>query len=102
MFKNLLVPATGGPADAAVFATARIAAETFAAHPEFLHVRIDTTEVLMSMTSGGIGGGDAVQAVIDRMDADAEALAIAARRAVDEMLAAAGIPQRDTPDGPGP
>ena len=102
MFKNLLVPTTGGPGDAAVFATAAMVAEAFAAHLEFLHVRIDTSEVLMSMTAGGVGGGDAVQAVIDRMDADAEARAAATRRAVDELLAAAGIPLRDTPDGTDP
>ena len=102
MFKNLLVPTTGGPADAVVFATARMAAVAFAAHLEFLHVRIDTTEVLMSMTAGGVGGGDAVQAVIDRMDTEADALAASARQAVDAMLAAAGIPLRDTPDGTGP
>ena len=101
MFKNLLVPTTGGPGDAAVFATARLAAVAFAAHLEFLHVRIDTTEVLMSMTSGGVGGGDAVQAVIDRMDAEADALAATARRAVDDMLAAAGIPLCDAPQGTG-
>lgn len=80
MFKNLLVPITGGPADAAVFATARMVAEAFAAHLEFLHVRVDSSEILMSMTAGGVGGGDAVQAVIDRIDADANAQAIAARR----------------------
>ena len=65
MFKNLLVPTTGGPGDAAVFATARLAAVAFAAHLEFLHVRIDTTEVLMSMTSGGVGGGGAVGVAVD-------------------------------------
>lgn len=101
MFKNLLVPATGGPADAAVFATARMVAEAFAAHLEFLHVRIDTSEVLMGMTAGGVGGGDVVQTVIDRIEAEADVLAIAARRAVDAMLAGAGIPLRDAPDGPG-
>ena len=101
MFKNLLVPTTGGPGDAAVFATARLAAVAFAAHLEFLHVRIDTTAVLMSMTSGGVGGGVAVQAVIDRMDAEADALAATARRAVDDMLAAAGIPLCDAPQGTG-
>ncbi len=102
MFKNVLVPAMGGAGDAAVFATARLAAEAFGAHLEFLHVRIDTGEVLMNMTAGGVGGGDAVQAVIDRMEAEADTQAKAARRAVDEMLAAAGIPTRDVPDGAGP
>ncbi len=102
MFKNLLVPATGTPHDAAVFATARLAAQAFGGHLEFLHVRVDTSEVLMSMTAGGVGGGDAVQSVIDRMDAEAEANATAAHQAVTQMLAAAAIPLRDTPDGTGP
>lgn len=99
MFKNLLVPTTGGPGDAAVFATARLAAQTFGAHLEFLHVRVDTSEVLMSMTAGGVGGGDAVQVVIDRMDAEADATATTARQAVADLLAGAGIPLRDEPDG---
>ena len=102
MFKNLLVPTTGGPGDAAVFATAGLVAGAFAAHLEFLHVRIDTSEVMMGMAAGGVGGGDAVQAVIDRMDSEASARAAAARRTVDDMLAAAGIPLRDTPGGSGP
>ena len=97
MFKNLLVPTTGGPGDAAVFATARLAAQAFGAHLEFLHVRVDTTEVLMGMTAGGVGGGDAVQVVIDRMEAEAEATAT--RQAVADSLAAAGIKLRDEPDG---
>ena len=102
MFKNLLVPTTGGPGDAAVFATARLAAQAFGAHLEFLHVRVDTTEVLMGMTAGGVGGGDAVQVVIDRMEAEAEATATATRQAVADSLAAAGIKLRDEPDGIGP
>ena len=102
MFKNLLVPTSGGPGDAAVFATARLAAQAFGAHLEFLHVRVDTTEVLMGMTAGGVGGGDAVQAVIDRMEAEAEATATATRQAVADSLAAAGIALRDEPDGTGP
>ena len=102
MFKNLLVPTTGGPGDAAVFATAGLVANAFAAHLEFLHVRIDTSEVMMGMAAGGVGGGDAVQAVIDRMDNEASAHAAVARRTVDDMLAAAGIPLRDTPGDSGP
>lgn len=102
MFKNILVPATGGPADAAAFAIARLAAGAFGAHLEFLHVRADATDVLMNMADGGIGGGAAVQAVIDRMDAEANTQAEAARREVDAMLATAGIPMREAPGGAGP
>lgn len=101
MFRNLLVPVTGGPSDAAIFATARLAAESFGAHMEFLHVRVDTTEVLMAMTAGGVGGGDAVQAVIDRMEAEAETNAQATARGIADLLAAAGIPMREAPNGGG-
>ncbi len=99
MFKNLLVPATGGPEDGPVFATARLVAEGFGAHLEFLHVRPDTTEVLMSMTAGGVGGGDAVQSVVDNLEAEAQAHEETARAGVRDFMASAGIAERDTPDG---
>jgi len=102
MFKNLLVPATGGPGDGAVFATALLAARAFASHLEFLHVRIDTTEVLLSMSAGGVGGGAAVQGVIDRIESDAATRADAARAAVTAWLAENRIPETDTPNGDGP
>jgi nucleotide-binding universal stress UspA family protein len=101
MFRNIVVPVAGTPADAAVFATARQVAEAFGAHLEFLHVRPDTTEVLMSMTAGGVGGGDAVQAVIDRMEAESAQREAAARSAVDDFLQQSGIPRRDAPNGAG-
>lgn len=102
MFKNLLVPATGQPDDAGAFATALLVARAFAAHLEFLHVRVDTNEVMMGMTAGGVGGGDAVQAMIDRMEADGTRNAAAARAAVESLLEGAGITLRDAPDGDGP
>jgi nucleotide-binding universal stress UspA family protein len=73
MFKHILVPACGAASDAAVFATALLAARPAGAHLEFLHVKPDVTDMLMAMTSGGLGGGAVVQEVIDRMDAEANA-----------------------------
>lgn len=73
MFKHILVPATGAASDAAVFATALLAARPAGGHLEFLHVKPDTTDMLMAMTSGGVGGGAVVQEVIDRMDAESAA-----------------------------
>lgn len=102
MFKNLLVPATGQPDDAGAFATALLVARAFAAHLEFLHVRVDTSEVMMGMTAGGVGGGDAVQAMIDRMEADGTRNAAAAHATVESLLEGAGIALRDAPDGDGP
>jgi nucleotide-binding universal stress UspA family protein len=101
MFRNIVVPVAGTQGDAAVLATARQVAEAFGAHLEFLHVRPDTTEVLMSMTAGGVGGGDAVQAVIDRMEADSASHEANARSSVEAFLQQAGIPSRDAPGEPG-
>jgi nucleotide-binding universal stress UspA family protein len=73
MYKHILVPATGAASDDAVFATALLAARPSGAHLEFLHVKPDVTDMLMAMTSGGLGGGAVVQEVVDRMDAEAKA-----------------------------
>lgn len=101
MFRNILVPVAGTADDAAVLAAARRVAEAFAGHLEILHVRPDTTEVLMSMAAGGVGGGDAVQAVVDRLEADATAAEAAARAGVKQFADSAGIAMRDAPGGAG-
>jgi len=103
MYRNILVPATGTAADAAVFATALLAARQFGGHLSFLHVRVDTTDVLLSMTSGGVGGGDAVQAVVDRIEAESVAQEATARRSVEAFCTQAGIAMLDAPKpGVGP
>ena len=97
MFKNILVPATGTPGDAAVFATALHVAQAFAGHLAFVHVRVDTAAVRMSITAGGIGGGDVVQEVVDSMEASAAAQEAGCRQAVDAFCAANGIAARASP-----
>ncbi len=101
MFRNILVPVTGTSADAAVLAAARLVAQQGGAHLEILHVRPDTTEVLMSMAAGGVGGGDAVQSVVDRLEAEATAAEAAARAGVKQFADSAGIAMRDAPGGAG-
>ena len=73
MYKHVLVSATGFPADAAVFSTALLAGRPFGAHIEFLHAKVDVTEIVVAMSAGGVGGGEAVQSVVDRLEADAAA-----------------------------
>ena len=73
MYKYVLVPATGAASDEAVFETALLAARPFSAHLEFLHVRVDVTEIVISMSTGGLGGGGAVQGVVDKLEAEVEA-----------------------------
>src|ERR1035437_5420576 len=70
MYKYVLVPATGSASDEAVFETALLAARPFGAHLEFLHVRVDVTEVVISMSTGGLGGGGAVQGGVGKLEAE--------------------------------
>ena len=90
MFKHILVPATGATTDAPVFATALLVARTFQAHIEFLHVKIDVTDVIISMTSGGVGGGIA-EGVVERLEADNKAQETKAWQAFTTFCADAGI-----------
>ena len=73
MYKHILVPLCGGAGDEVVFAAAVRAARLAAAHITFLHVRVDVADTLMAMSAGGMGGGPAVQEVLDRMEAEVKA-----------------------------
>ena len=96
MYKYLLVPATGAADDAAVFATALLAARPFSAHLEFLHVRVDVTDIVISMSTGGLGGGGAVQGVVDKLEAEARQVEARARQGVEAFCERNAIP-RSTP-----
>jgi nucleotide-binding universal stress UspA family protein len=90
MLKYILVSATGGVGDDIVFDAALKLARPFEAHLEFLHARLDVTEVLVSMATGGMGLGTGAmdQGAIDRMEADAKVLQSKARLAVESFCAA--------------
>lgn len=91
MYKYLLVPATGSSTDAVVFETAFRVAQPFASHIEFLHVRADVTGVVVSLSTGGIGGGGAVQGVVEQLEAESRAIEAAARAGVVAFCAAHAI-----------
>jgi nucleotide-binding universal stress UspA family protein len=91
MFKDILVPSTGAATDAAVFATALLAARPSGGHLEFLHVRVDVTEIVVAMTSGGIGGGAALQGVIDRLEVECKTQEQKAWQAFAKFCADNGI-----------
>jgi nucleotide-binding universal stress UspA family protein len=101
MFKHILVPATGATTDAAVFATALQAARPSGAHLEFLHVRVDVTEIVVAMTSGGIGGGGAMQGVIDRLEEEAKVQEQKAWQAFATFCGDAGISSGGAQPGSG-
>jgi len=101
MYKHVLVPATGTAGDAAVFQTALLAAKPFGAHIEFLHARVDVTEVVVAMTAGGVGGGGAVQSVVDRLEEDSKAQEAKAWAAFTAFCEASKLPTGGAGPGAG-
>ena len=91
MYRHILVPATGTACDAAVFDAAVRVARLSGAHLEFLHVRVDVTETLLAMTAGGMGGGGAVQEVVDRLEGEAKATETRVWEAFGALCAREGI-----------
>ncbi len=93
MIKSILVSATGGTGDSVVFEAALQLARPFNAHLEFLHAKLDVTEVLVAMASGGMGLGTGAmdQTTIDRMEADAQVLQTRTLLAVEAFCAAHDI-----------
>ena len=99
MIKTILVPATGSTADNSVFASALAVARAFAAHLEFLHVRVDAASMAVTMSSEG-GGATMVGGLVERLDEEAERREMRARRLFDEFCAREGVAITDTPPGP--
>ncbi len=97
MIRQILVQATGEAGDKAVFGTALAVARLGGAHLQFLHVRPDVTDVIMAMASGGMGGGAAVQSVVDRLEEEAKQGEARARASVAAFCTEAGIPRDGTP-----
>ncbi len=101
MIKTILVPATGGDADAAVFASALAVARRFDAHLDFLHVRVDAATIATSMASDG-GGAAMVGGLVERLDDEASRREERARRRFDEFCAREALALAETPpDTPG-
>jgi nucleotide-binding universal stress UspA family protein len=71
MIKTILVPATGGDGDIAVFASALTVARRFDAHLDFLHVRLDAAATAVSMAADG-GGATMVGSLITRLEEEAD------------------------------
>lgn len=99
MIKTILVPATGSIADTAVFASALAVARPFAAHLDFLHVRMDGAAMAVTMSSEG-GGSIMAGGLVERLDEEAELRERQARALFDEFCLREGLAVADTPPGP--
>src|SRR5262249_25964738 len=71
MIKAILVPATGSNRDNAVFTSALAVARKFAAHLDFLHVRVDAAAMAATMAADG-GGAVMIGGLVERIEEDAE------------------------------
>jgi nucleotide-binding universal stress UspA family protein len=98
MIKTILVPATGSDADAAVFASALAVARRFAAHLDFLHVRVDATAMAVSMASDG-GGATMIGGLVERLEADSDQREEQARQLFQSFCQREGLALLDTPPG---
>jgi nucleotide-binding universal stress UspA family protein len=98
MIKTILVPATGTEGDAAVFASALAAARPFAAHLDFLHVRIDATAMAVSMATDG-GGAAMIGGLVEQLDAEADQREQRAKEMFDGFCRREGLALKEAPDG---
>lgn len=96
MIKTILVPATGSAADSAVFASALAVARPFAAHLDFLHVRVDPAAMAVGMAVDG-GGATMVGGLVERLDEAADRREARARQLFDEFCAGERLIVADIP-----
>jgi nucleotide-binding universal stress UspA family protein len=99
MIKTILVPVTGSAVDNAAFAAAVAVARPLSAHINFLHVRIDSAAVAVTMASEG-GGSTMVGGLVERLDAEADKREKEARQSFDRFCVQEGLAVAETPLGP--
>jgi nucleotide-binding universal stress UspA family protein len=99
MIKTILVPATGTDKDAAVFAAALAVARRFAAHLDFLHVRLDAAAVAIGLASDASGAA-MTGSLVESLDEGADRLEARARQMFEQFCASEGLAMVDIPPGP--
>jgi nucleotide-binding universal stress UspA family protein len=96
MIKSILVPATGNDADAEVFASALAVARPFAAHIDFLHVRLDVARFQATL-SPEVSSGRFVTDLIKVMEEEAEQREQRAKASFESFCRHEGLAVVDTP-----
>ncbi|MBN8910126.1 MAG: hypothetical protein J0H99_26800, partial [Rhodospirillales bacterium] len=97
MFKVILLPLRGEPADARAAATALASARLFEAHVTGLHVRPDLERDVAAFAAADMGMGAGLEPALTRMEADAEAREQAAVATWQALSRAGGLTQTDQP-----
>jgi nucleotide-binding universal stress UspA family protein len=96
MIKAILVPATGSDSDSAVFTSALAVARAFAAHLEFLHVRVDAAAVAATMAADG-GGAVMITGLVEKIDQEANQRETAAKTLFQKFCGREGLAITDVP-----
>jgi nucleotide-binding universal stress UspA family protein len=97
MPRIILLPISGSPADAEVFATALTLGRAFDAHFVALHVRPDVRRDVASLAASDGGMASGIDGMISRMEADADTREKAASDAWHAFCAQNDIAAADTP-----
>lgn len=97
MGQFILLPATGKPADAPVFATALAAARLLAGHLAFLHVRPDVQQEIALLAATDFGMGTGIERVITDLEAEADAHEHAAAQGWRDFCRQASLAPGDAP-----
>ncbi len=92
MIKTIMVPVGGSDSDHVVFETARIAAQPFAAHLEFFHVRVGLGEAALHTPHANFARGHALRNTLTHLAEESSVRSIAACRHVGEFCEKWGIP----------
>ncbi|MBR0654131.1 universal stress protein [Plastoroseomonas arctica] len=91
MFQHILLPATGEPADAVVYATALAAGLGLPVHFGVLHVRQDLVTAAIDMAGLGVYGGYGAGRMIDTIEQETVAAEDAARAAFAAFRSESGL-----------
>jgi nucleotide-binding universal stress UspA family protein len=101
MIKTILVPSTGSDRGSLVSATALAVARRFAAHLDFLHVRVDAAALAVAMTADG--GPAMLGGLTERLEEEADRREAAAKQQFHDFCRREQLALRDVPSPePGP
>jgi len=99
MIKTILVPATGNERDDGVFGSALAVAHPFAAHLDFLHIRIDAATFAATIAPE-VGGAQVVADLINKMGEEAEQREQKAKQLFESFCQREGLALAESPPGP--
>jgi len=97
----ILLPATGKPADAPVFATALAAARLLGGHLAFLHVRPDVHQEVAAFAAADFGMGTGIEQAMADLEQEADQREHAAATAWQEFCRREQVTLRDSAGGDG-